>query len=126
MCVLNPCRDMTEAMPSLEELLGGSGYVEMWETWYVLPIVLMQHLNLFIPFIYGSIVIIFVTFVVCKAALSPGDADNFLKYAMHRYVKEQDYKAVKDALFEEFAATEYSRDFRCIHIYKPPPPTRSV
>ena len=77
MCVLNPCRDMTEAVPSLEELLGGSGYVEMWESWYVLPIVLMQHLNLFIPFIYGSIVSIFVTLVVCRAALSSGGCRRF-------------------------------------------------
>ena len=117
---------MTDATPSLEELLGGPGYVEMWEAWYVLPIGIMQHLNIFIPFIYGSLVIIFVKLVVCRAALSPGDADNFLKTAMHRYVKEQDYEAEQAALFEEFAATEYSRNSRCIHIYKPHPPTRSV
>jgi hypothetical protein len=59
------CRDMAEAMPSLEELLGGRGYVEMWETWYVLPIVLMQHLNIFIPFIYDSIVITFFVTLWC-------------------------------------------------------------
>ena len=90
------------------------------------PIVLMQHFNLFIPFIYGSIVIVFVTLVVCRAALSPSDADDFLKSAMRSYVEEQDYKADKAALLAEFAATEYSRSSRSIRIYKPPPPTGSV
>ena len=77
---------MTNATPSLEELLGGPGYVEMWGKWYVLPIGIMQHLNLFFPCMYGSLVIIVVTLVVCRATLSSGDADDYLKTVMHMYV----------------------------------------
>ena len=128
MCVIHPCGDMTEAMPSIKELLGGPWYVDMWEAWYVLPIGRIQHLNLFIPCIYGSLFIIFLILVVCRATLllSPGDADDFLKTVMHRYLKEQDCKAEQAALFEEFAATEYTRNSRCIHTYKPHLPTWSV
>ena len=50
MCVIHPYRDMTETCPSLEKLLGGPGYVEMWEAWYVHSLHLCTCMRIRTPF----------------------------------------------------------------------------
>ena len=119
LCDIHSYRKMADATSSLKDVLGPPLYVDMWETWHVLPNSITQNFDIFITCIYVLHFIVFIKLMWCRYKDSPESATDFLEDCMSRYLAEQDCKDKQAALIEDFAATEYTRNARCIRICRP-------